>query len=318
MNLKVNNLHVSFPAGNNLVRAVDDVSFEIPHKTVVGLVGESGSGKSITAVSLLNLLPPKAQISGEILWKGKNILEMSGSEIRHLRGTEIGLIFQNPLAALNPVFTIGNQLIETILLHRKVTKKEAREIAIDLIKKVQIPDAELRLDQYPHEFSLGMCQRIMIALTIAMRPKLLIADEPTASLDVTVQAQILELLHQLKDEFDMSVLLISHDLGVIAQNCDEMLVMYLGKIIEKGKPADLFQNPLHPYTQALIAAIPSPFRKRKFEASVLKGDIPSPLNLPAGCRFHPRCPHAMDVCQTQEPILKRVKNRDVSCFLYSE
>ena len=314
--LEVKNLCVTFPAGDHQVKAVDNISFEIPPKTVVGLVGESGSGKSITAVSLLKLLPPQAQVSGEILWQGQNILKMSASELRTLRGGEIGLIFQNPLAALNPVFTIGNQLIETILQHRQVTQKEARDIAIDLIKKVQIPDPALRLDQYPHEFSLGMCQRIMIALTLAMRPKLLIADEPTASLDVTVQAQILELLHQLKEEFDMSVLLISHDLGVIAQNCDEMLVMYLGKIIEKGKPSDLFQTPLHPYTQALIAAIPSPFRERAFEASVLKGDIPSPLNLPKGCRFHPRCPHAMDICHTQEPVLQAHQGREVSCFLY--
>lgn len=314
--LEVKELSVQFSHHTHIIKAVDGVSFNIAPKTIVGLVGESGSGKSMTAASLLNLLPANARTTGQVVWQGQNVLTMSSSELRHLRGGQIGLIFQNPLAALNPVFTIGNQLIETICLHHAVTKKEAQDMAIDLITKVQIPDAALRLNQYPHEFSLGMCQRLMIALTLAMRPKLLIADEPTASLDVTVQAQILELLHQLKEEFEMSILLISHDLGVIAQNCDEILVMYLGKIIEKGHPHDIFQNPLHPYTQALIAAIPSPFQKRHVEARVLTGDIPSPLNLPTGCRFHPRCAQALELCKSQEPCLKPVQTREVSCHLY--
>ncbi len=318
MSLKVENLSVSFSSGGHTVTAVDHISFEIPDKTIVGLVGESGSGKSVTAMSVMQLLPPQAVLSGSILWKGQNIMGLSNTQLRSIRGSEMGLIFQNPLAALNPVFSVGNQMIETIVLHQNVSTARARDIAIELLQKVQIPDAALRLDHYPHQFSLGMCQRLMIAITLSMRPKLLIADEPTASLDVTVQAQILTLLNDLKEELDMSILLISHDLGVIAQNCDEMLVMYLGKLIEKGKPSELFKHPMHPYTQALIAAIPSPFSKRSEVTHVLKGDIPSPLHLPSGCRFHPRCPKAFALCSEKEPRLEPVCGREVACFLATE
>jgi peptide/nickel transport system ATP-binding protein len=317
--LKVKNLRTEFKVGDKRVIAVDDISFEVPEKTVVGLVGESGSGKSVTSYSILDLLAANGKItSGQILWKEKDIRKLSSKEIRKIRGPEVGLIFQNPLAALNPVFTIGNQMVETIILHQNVNKEEAEKIAIELLKKVNIPDAESRMNDYPHQFSVGMCQRIMIALTLSMKPKLLIADEPTASLDVTIQAQILKLLSQLKEEYSMSMLFISHDLGVIAQLCDYILIMYLGKIIEKGTPKDIFANPLHPYTKALISSIPMPDPTQKKEIQPLKGDIPSPMNLPSGCRFHPRCPNAMPRCSQKEPLLQINDTSEVACFLYSE
>jgi peptide/nickel transport system ATP-binding protein len=315
--LEVKGLKTVFRVGDKAVKAVDGVSFEVPSKTVVGLVGESGSGKSVSSYSILQLLPNNGHIeAGKVLWKGQDLCSMSSNKIRKIRGEEIALIFQNPQAALNPVFTVGNQMVETIMLHKKVTKEEAKNIAIELLKKVNIPDPETRMKDYPHQFSQGMCQRIMIALTISMQPKLLIADEPTASLDVTIQAQILALLNALKAEFDMSMLFISHDLGVIAQLCDYVLIMYLGKIVEKGTPKDIFLKPLHPYTKALIAAIPSTDPTNKKELQVLKGDMPSPMNLPTGCRFHPRCPKAMQICSEKEPELRNVGSSVVSCHLF--
>ena len=313
--LTISHLKTRFKVGDQTVTAVDDISFEIPKNKMVGLVGESGSGKSVTALSILQLLPDNADVQAEaITWEGKSITDPRA--VKAIRGSDIGLIFQNPLAALNPVFTIGNQLIETLCLHRNVSKKEAENIAVSLLNKVNIPDAKMRLADYPHQFSLGMCQRVMIAITLAMQPKLLIADEPTASLDVTIQAQILALINELKEDLGMSILMISHDLGVIAQYCDEIMVMYLGKIVEKGNPKDIFLNPKHPYTQALIAAIPSPNPTDKHRPTLLKGDIPSPLNIPNGCRFHTRCPKVFDPCASQNPPLKPYENRQVACHLY--
>ncbi len=256
--LEIQNLTIQFKNQKNTLLAVDNLSLNIAENEFVGLVGESGSGKSVTALSILNLLPQNALIkSGQIFWQDQDILKMNKNQLKQSRGGEIGLIFQNPLNSLNPVFTIGNQLIETIMLHRKVKKAEAKQIAIELLKKVNIPDPAIRLNHYPHQFSLGMCQRIMIALTISMQPKLILADEPTASLDVTIQAQILELLAKLRQEYKMSLLLISHDLGIIAQYTERVYIMYLGQIVESGKVKDIFENPLHPYTQALLNAIPT-------------------------------------------------------------
>ena len=313
--LEVKHLKTSFQVGQNTLSAVDDISFRILPNQSIGLVGESGSGKSVTALSILNLLPDYATRHAETLsWMSTDI--RSDSIVKAIRGSEIGLIFQNPLASLNPVFTIGNQLIETICLHQACDKQHAKHIAINLLERVNIPDAENRMNDYPHQFSLGMCQRVMIALTLGMKPKLLIADEPTASLDVTIQAQILALINELKQELDMSVLLISHDLGVIAQYCDEIMVMYLGKIVETGSPEQIFLNPKHPYTQALISAIPSTNPKQKHQPNLLKGDIPSPLNIPKGCRFHPRCPQILDHCKRQNPELKPFEKGSVACHLY--
>ncbi|RAP35574.1 peptide ABC transporter ATP-binding protein [Candidatus Marinamargulisbacteria bacterium SCGC AAA071-K20] len=315
--LDIKNLKTIFKVGKETVTAVDDVSFSVEKGKVIGLVGESGSGKTVTAMSILNLLPDNAKIeSGEILFNGEDLLKKSNKELQLIRGRDVGLIFQNPLAALNPVFTVGEQIQETILLHRGISKKEAKEEAISLLKKVNIPDPEVRYDNYPHEFSLGMCQRAMIAMTLSMKPKLLIADEPTASLDVTVQAQILELLGELTEEYGMSVLMISHDLGVIAQYCDEVMVMYLGSLVEKGSAVDIFKDPKHPYTQALLSSIPIPDPSKKHKPTILQGDIPSPLHIPSGCRFHPRCPQVKPECSKVSLSLKRVDNSEVACVIY--
>ena len=254
--LQINELRVEFNQDKKRVEAVKGISFELPHGCSLGVVGESGSGKSVTAYSIMGLLPDTASVTGEIIWNGKNLLDFSPKEWFSIRGKEIGLIFQNPQAALNPVFTIANQMIETIQLHQQVSKQEARNIAIELLKKVTITNAEQRIDDYPHQFSLGMCQRIMIALTVAMKPKLLIADEPTASLDVTSQKQILTLLGDLRRDFEMDLLIISHDLALISEHCDYVVVLYLGEVVEHGKTADIFQNPQHAYTKKLIEAIP--------------------------------------------------------------
>lgn len=314
--LEVNQLTTKFKVDTHDVTAVNNISFTIPPKKTIGLVGESGSGKSVTALSILNLLPQNGyHPNGSILWNGQNLLGLSNKALQKIRGSEIGLIFQNPLAALNPVFTIGNQLIETIQLHTKCSKEEAKNQAIALLKRVNIPDAETRFYDYPHQFSIGMCQRIVIALTLSIHPKLVIADEPTASLDVTIQAQIIHLLNELKEEFDMSILLISHDLGVIAQNCDEILIMYLGHIVEKGTPHSIFKAPKHPYTKALISAIPSTDPDKKSTHELLHGEIPSPMNLPSGCPFHPRCPIATDRCSQEKPTLQNTSSHDaVACF----
>jgi len=316
--LEIENLKVIFKEKKHQVTAVDTISFHIPENTIVGLVGESGSGKSVTALSLLRILPQNADITAtKMIWKGQDLLTLTPEEMRKKRGKEIGLIFQNPLAALNPVYTIGNQLIETLQLHHQISKKEAKDRAISLLKGVSIPDPEQRLNEYPHQFSLGMCQRIMIALTAGMKPHLMIADEPTASLDVTIQAQVLSLLRSLKEETKMSMLFISHDLGIIAQHCDYILVMYLGRIVEKGTAEDIFLRPQHPYTQALISSIPIPDPTRKQTPQLIHGDIPSPIHIPSGCRFHTRCPKVMDICKTQNPDFYVKNTHETACLLYS-
>jgi oligopeptide/dipeptide ABC transporter ATP-binding protein len=254
--------------------------------------------------------------SGEILWEGRDVLNFSSKELRALRGKEIGLIFQNPLAALNPVFTIGNQMVETIQCHFPYDFKRSKDLALSWLKKVNIPDPEARFNQYPHECSLGMCQRIMMAITLLMNPRLLIADEPTASLDVTIQAQILHLLAELKDDLNMAVLMVSHDMGVVAQHCDRVMVMYLGKIVEEGPTELVFSDPKHPYTKALIRAIPAPDPSKKNIFEPLLGDIPSPLNIPLGCSFHPRCSEKLLECEAQSPLMKEVQGCQVSCHLF--
>ena len=254
--LSVRDLEITFSSQSTTVHAVKGISYSLDKGKTLGIVGESGSGKTVSGLALMGLLPPTALVEGEILFNEENILKANKKRLQHLRGSEIALIFQNPLAALNPVFSIANQMVETICLHHNVSKKEAREQAIALLDRVKITDPQRRIDDYPHQFSLGMCQRIMIAMTLSMKPALLIADEPTASLDVTTQKEILELMDELKDEYKMSMIFISHDLGVVLERCDEVVVMYLGNIVEKGKPKDIFLNPQDDYTKKLIDAIP--------------------------------------------------------------
>ena len=312
--LELKKISTQFTVGKHLVNAVNDVSIHVPNGKTIGLVGESGSGKSVTALSALQLLSDNATCTGDIIWKGRSLMGLSASEMRRIRGKEIAMIFQNPLAALNPVFTIGNQMVETILQHRNLSKNDALDHAISLLRRVNIPDPETRVHDYPHQFSIGMCQRIMIALTLSMQPDLVIADEPTASLDVTVQAQIMALLNELQTELGMSMLFISHDLGLIAQNCSYIYIMYLGRIVEEGSPMQIFKTPQHPYTQALIAAIPNPDPSQTDLAPPLSGDIPSPIHLPNGCAFHTRCPKADARCKIERPELQEVSDRKTACF----
>ena len=255
--LDVSKLSITFKLKNSTVQAVNSLSYQLTKGDTLGIVGESGSGKSVSALALLGLLPPTAIITGEINFCNQSLLTLNQNELRIIRGKQIGFVFQNPLAALNPVFSIANQMIETICLHHGVSKADARKTAIELLDRVKIPQAAQRIDDYPHQFSIGMCQRIMIAITLSMEPDLVIADEPTASLDVTVQNQIMTLLNELQSELGMSMLLISHDLGLIAQNCDYIYIMYLGRIVEEGSPIQIFKDPKHPYTQALIKCKPS-------------------------------------------------------------
>jgi len=309
--------------GHDTVTAVDDVSFNVKNNQFVGVVGESGSGKSVTMLSIMDLLAHNGRIeSGQVIWEGQDLLTLSTRERRQYMASDgvskMGLIFQNPMAALNPVFTVGNQMIETIQLHQKVDKDEARSIAIELLRQVNIPDPDARINAYSHELSLGMCQRVMVALTLAIQPRLLIADEPTASLDVTIQAQMIDLIQSIRASHQMSILMISHDLGLVAQHCDYIYVMYLGRIVESGTPNALFVSPKHPYTQALISSIPNPDPRVKTIPQLIQGDVPSPLNIPSGCRFHPRCPQAMPECSRVTPTMKTVDDRWVECLLYEK
>ncbi len=314
--LKVRDLVTQFRVDDHTVYAVDGISFDVQERQLVGLVGESGSGKSVTALSILNLLAHNGRVvSGDIEWQGNSLRNRSQKEWTQILGREIGMIFQNPQASLNPVFTIGDQMIETIRLHTKCNKAEASEKAISLLRQVNLADPELRMNDYPHQLSGGMCQRVMIAMTLSMSPRLLIADEPTGALDVTIQAQIVRLLASLNESLGMSVLLISHDLGVINQFCDYVYIMYLGKIVEEGPPKLIFESPQHPYTQALLAAVPSVHSNHTYSGMVVSGEIPSPINLPTGCRFHPRCPFAMDRCTLAVPELYPVGDGKAACFL---
>jgi len=320
--LNIRDLHTEFQVGDKILRAVDGIDLSVASGQIVGLVGESGSGKSVTAASILRLLPENTRnIRGEIIFDGEDILKKSEAELRAIRGRQIALIFQNPQAAFNPVFTIGNQLIETIQLHQGLSRLASRDLAISLLHQVQISDPERRLNQYPHECSIGMCQRMMIAMALSMRPKLLIADEPTASLDVTIQAQIVSLLKSINAASGMSILMISHDLGVISNLCDYLYVMYLGKIVEAGPTAAVLRNPQHPYTQALVGSI------LKIDVAMnpvaLLGEIPSPLDLPSGCRFHPRCPVAKAACSQMLPPFYAVSDSNLGlhsagCILLSD
>ena len=301
--LDVKDLRTSFRTEDGIVKAVDGVSFSVEKGQTLGIVGESGCGKSVTCLTIMGLNPKKNTItSGEALWKGQDLLTMKPSALRQIRGSEISMIFQDPMTSLNPVHTIGKQLEEAILLHRDVTKKSARARSLELLKAVGIPRAEQRIDDYPHQFSGGMRQRVMIAMALINDPDLLIADEPTTALDVTTQAQILALMKSLQEDFGSAIIMITHDLGVIAEIADDVEVMYAAKVVEQAEVHDLFHRPQHPYTWGLMGSLP------RLETDVerltqIPGQPPSLLRPPSGCRFHPRCPYVMEVCKTTEPEL---------------
>jgi peptide/nickel transport system ATP-binding protein len=302
--LEVKDLQTSFRTEDGIVGAVEGVSFSIEKGETLGIVGESGSGKSVTCLTIMGLNEKRNTISsGEALWKGKNLLTMKPRALRDIRGNEISMIFQDPMTSLNPVHTIGRQLVEAILLHRDVTKRNARARALELLKAVGIPHAVRRIDDYPHQFSGGMRQRVMIAMALINDPDLLIADEPTTALDVTTQAQILNLMKRLQDDFGSAIVIITHDLGVVAETADDVVVMYAAEVVEHAKVHDLFNRPQHPYTWGLMGSLP------RLETDMdrlvqIPGQPPSLLRPPAGCRFHPRCPYVMEVCKTTVPELK--------------
>jgi peptide/nickel transport system ATP-binding protein len=302
--LEVKDLKVSFPTEDGLVKAVDGVSFSVAPGETLGVVGESGSGKSVTFLTVLGLVTRReARIQGQVLFRGQDLLKLPVEEMRHIRGAKISMIFQDPLTALNPVHRVGNQIAEVFLAHRGTSKKEAAEEAVSLLQLVGIPRPRERARQYPHEFSGGMRQRAMIAMALAMNPDLLIADEPTTALDVTVQAQILDLIDRLKEEFDAAVVLITHDLGVVAEHCDDIMVMYAGRIAEFGDRRDIYYGAHHPYAWGLIQSISRIDQDRSERLKPIKGQPPSLIRVPPGCPFHPRCPYVMDVCRTEVPQL---------------
>lgn len=312
--ITVDNLKTYFDTDEGIVKAVDDVSFTIPKQGVLGLVGESGSGKSVSALSIIRLISAPGRIAGgRVAMHSENgeppvvLTELPENKMRAIRGRDIAMIFQEPMTSLNPVFTIGAQIMEAITLHQKVSKSEARKRAIELLKKVKVPDPEKRVDDYPHQFSGGMRQRAMIAMALACNPKLLIADEPTTALDVTIQAQILDLLRELQEREHMSILIITHDLGIIAELADEVAVMYASKIVESASVKELFENPLHPYTMGLFRSRPEPGKPKTERLSSIRGMVPSPLRFPPGCKFHPRCDYMQDNCKVEEPTLRELR-----------
>jgi len=302
--LDVDDLTVSFPSEDGVVHAVRQVSFTLEAGTTLGIVGESGSGKSVTAQTLMGLTGG-ATIGGQVLFEGRDLLTLPDRQLRDLRGAEIAMIFQDPLSSLHPLYKVGWQIAEAIRAHRNVSRREARRAAVDLLGLVGIAQPERRADDYPHQFSGGMRQRVMIAMAVALNPKLLIADEPTTALDVTVQAQILELLTRLQREFGTALILITHDLGVVAEVADQVQVMYAGRVVERSDLSTLFAAPHHPYTRGLLASIPS-YGDRREQLVTIPGQPPSLLDLPSGCPFHPRCPDAFERCPLERPPLLQI------------
>lgn len=300
--LEIKNMHTYFFTDNGTVKSVDGVDIELKKGATLGIVGESGSGKSVTALSLMGLLMGTTGkvVEGEILFEGKDILKCSDEERREMRGRDITMIFQEPMTSLNPVMKIGDQIMENILLHQKVSKEEAKRMTIDILKKTGLPRVEKMVDEYPFQLSGGQRQRVMIAMALVCNPKILIADEPTTALDVTIQAQILDLMNRLKDEIGTSILFITHDLGVVAEVCDDVVVMYCGRVVEKANVYDLFANPSHPYTEGLLASIPK-MGVEVDELDSIPGNVPNPKYMPKGCKFAPRCKYATDRCREEEP-----------------
>jgi oligopeptide/dipeptide ABC transporter ATP-binding protein len=321
--LEVKNLVTTFHTDEGELRAVDGVAFQIEQGETVGLVGESGCGKSVTSLSILRLIPePPGKIaSGQILFEGKNLIDLTEREMRSVRGNQISMIFQEPMTSLNPVYDVGDQIVEAIRLHQKKSRKEARERAVDLLALVGIPSPKTNANAYPHELSGGMRQRVMIAMALACEPKLLIADEPTTALDVTIQAQILELLKKLQDQLKMSVLLITHDLGVVAEYTEHVVVMYAGRVVERAPVRDLFARPKHPYTKGLLESIPKLGARHgaRRRLPTIEGMVPSLIHPPVGCRFADRCNMVIDLCREKEPALLAVgENRWSRCHRAEE
>jgi oligopeptide/dipeptide ABC transporter ATP-binding protein len=318
--LKVNNLQTHFKSDAGVVKAVDGVSFAVSKGETLGIVGESGSGKSVTSLSIMRLLKdtPGQIAGGEILYDGQDLVKVSESQMREIRGNDIAMIFQEPMTSLNPVFKIGRQLEEAIRLHLKFGKKEARARAIEMLKAVGISRPDTIVDEFPHQLSGGMRQRVMIAMAMACNPKILIADEPTTALDVTIQAQILDLMRNLSETAETAILLITHDLGVVAEMCDRVVVMYAGRAVEESDVYSIFSNPKHPYTQGLLASIPK-MGERVDRLQSIPGNVPIPTRMPEGCKFAPRCPLAMEVCWEKEPAYKEVSTKhSVRCWLHEE
>lgn len=319
--LEVKNLSTHFATRAGVVRAVDDVSFTVDKGELVALVGESGCGKSMTALSIMRLVAkPGKIVNGQVFFDGKDLLKLSDNEMRAIRGDDVAMIFQDPMTSLNPVFTVGEQIAEALRLHRNLSREAAKKQAIEAMNEVAIPDSTRRADDYPHQLSGGMRQRVMIAMALACEPKLLIADEPTTALDVTIQAQILELLNNLRTSRDLGIVLITHDLGVVAETADRALVMYTGRIVEQSPVEDLFAQPKHPYTQGLLNSVPKlTLAEAKSDArlNTIEGTVPKLTELPSGCHFAPRCPHRMPRC-TQEPLPLYELNEAVRvrCVLY--
>ena len=313
--LKVKNLKVQFSTYRGLVTAVDGISFDLYKGDTLGLIGETGCGKSVTALSILRLIEePGRIVSGEIIFEDKNILKMKEKEIRNIRGNKISMVFQDPMSSLDPVFTIKQQMLEKI---RGLNKKDAKKKIIGLLRSVELSDPESLLSKYPHQLSGGMRQRVMIAMALSCNPSLLIADEPTTALDVTVQYQILKLMNKLKESFSTSILFITHDLGVASQSCNRMIVMHAGKIVEMGDINSIFKKRAHPYTSGLLKALPDLAGNKGNPLSVIRGNIPSLINPPPGCRFHLRCPYAMNICEKEEPMLRLLDtDHYVACYLY--
>ena len=317
--LEVKNLKTQFRTDDGSFLAVDDISFTLEKGKTLGIVGESGCGKSVTSLSIMRLIPspPGNIVGGEILFEGRNLLKLTEEEMRKIRGNEIAMIFQEPMTSLNPVFTCGYQIAEAIALHQKgLTSKQVREKTIDMLKLVGIPEPNKRVDEYPHQLSGGMRQRVMIAMALSCNPSLLIADEPTTALDVTIQAQILELIRKLQREFSASMILITHDLGVVAETCDFVAVMYAGRIVEYGSVEDIFYRPRHRYTKGLLDSIPHFETGHKRERlETIKGLVPNLLNIPKGCRFNDRCNFAQEDCRSRDPELKTIDGvHQAACF----
>jgi peptide/nickel transport system ATP-binding protein len=318
--LDIRGLKTHFATDDGMVRAVDGVDLTIDRGETVGVVGESGCGKTVTAHSVLKLIPmpPGRIVAGEILWRGRDLVPLGTDEMRHIRSREIAIVFQEPMTSLNPVYTVGDQIAEVIRLHEKVGRRAALDKTVEMLRLVHIPNAERRVRDYPHQFSGGMRQRVMIAMALSCNPQLLIADEPTTALDVTIQAQILDLLAEMKSRFGMAIMLITHAMGVVAETAQRVVVMYAGKVIEEAPVGELFKNPRHPYTQGLIRSIPridtAAIRKPKLEA--IAGVVPSLLDPPSGCRFAPRCKFVMDICRQAPPPLREVApGHKVACVL---